>query len=142
MQHHDGHFKLVGDAGGAELVGDGVGTKLVGGGDAKLVGGGGGAKLVGDGGGVQLVNGGDIQPGMGIIRGRPPKHLIVPEIVQAMTDIIKLHGFAAQGRRRNETSSMGISIPELRKQLLCAMPALKEIGISSNTVARTYGCSK
>ncbi len=69
--------------------------------------------------------------------GRKARHIQFPGIVDKALNCLKLHGIAANSRRRNDTSSsMGTSIPELRQYLLKHVPGLKEVGISNSTVRR------
>ena len=47
----------------------------------------------------------------------------------------ELHGAAAQERRRNDVaSSLGVTLADLRKHLLSAVPGLQEKGLSCTTV--------
>ena len=48
---------------------------------------------------------------------------------------MKLHDTAAQERRRNDVaSSLGVTLADLRKHLLSAVPGLQEKGLSHTTV--------
>ena len=72
-------------------------------------------------------------------RGQPSIAAKFPDIVNIAADFVKQHGFAAQNRRRSETgSSSGVSIQQIRENLLDKVPALREHGISLSTTRRLF----
>ena len=72
-------------------------------------------------------------------RGRPCIVSVFPDIVNMAAEFVKQHGFSAQFRRRTETaSSSGVTVREIRDNLLEQIPGLKEYGISLNTTRRLF----
>ena len=70
-------------------------------------------------------------------RGRPSKHAQFPVIIEETTRFLGLHGSAAHNRRRDDVgNSMGVTLAELHKHLLCSVPGLRESGLSRTTVHR------
>lgn len=69
--------------------------------------------------------------------GRPAHHVRYPTMVEEVASFIKLHSFTAQRRRRTDaSSSMGVSLEEIRRHLFRVIPGLKDSGISVDTVHR------
>ena len=68
-------------------------------------------------------------------QGRPAKHVQYPEIVEEAQRFLELHGNAAHERRRNDVStSLGVTLNDLRKHLLKSVPELQTKGLSRTTV--------
>ena len=73
------------------------------------------------------------------IGGQPSIIRKFPEIVDAVAEFIKQHGFAAQSRRRIDTGlASGVSIREIKGHLYEKFPLLKEHKISLSTISRMF----
>ena len=93
---------------------------------------------------MQKENEGNISEGQESVKkrgmgGQPSIVSKFPEIVNIAADFVKLNGYAAEARRRNETGSCpGVSIKEVREHLLQNVEGLAEHGISCTTVRRLF----
>jgi hypothetical protein len=76
--------------------------------------------------------------GQNIMRkvGRPSKIDKLQSIIPTARDFIEANGYAAHKRRRTEIGSCGVTLGDIRKNLLANVPKLKEEGISISTVSR------
>ena len=71
--------------------------------------------------------------------GQPSLVLKFPEIVPEATEFLKQHSFAAECRRRNDTSySSGVTVSQIREHLIKTIPGLKEHGLSLSTTRRLF----
>ena len=62
-----------------------------------------------------------------------------PRIVEEVAEFVKQHGFAAECRRRGETSySSGVTINQIREHLYVKIPELKDHTISLSTIRRVF----
>ena len=67
--------------------------------------------------------------------GRPLKHQQIPQLISETIRFLELHGCAAHARRRSDaTTSLGVTLEDLRKHLLKVIPVLQESGLSRTTV--------
>ena len=62
-----------------------------------------------------------------------------PGIVEEVAEFVKQHGFAAQCRRRDDTSySSGVTINQIMEHLYVKFPELKDHTISLSTIRRMF----
>ena len=67
--------------------------------------------------------------------GPKARHIEFPELVEAALDFIKLHGYAAQQKHRDSSStSMGVTLKQIRQHLLDVVPGLRDQRKSWNTI--------
>ena len=71
--------------------------------------------------------------------GQPSLVLKFPEIVPEATEFLKQHSFAAECRRRSDTSySSGVTMSQIREHLIKTIPGLKEYSLSLSTTQRLF----
>ena len=71
--------------------------------------------------------------------GQPSLVSKFPETVPEATKFLKQHNFAAEFRRRNDTSySPGVTMSQIREHLIKTIPGLKGHGLSLPTTRRLF----
>ena len=67
--------------------------------------------------------------------GRRPYYMEFPELVTTVSDFVKLHGYAAEARRRTTVgNAMGVSLADIVQHVKEQITELKEKGISRGTI--------
>ena len=68
-------------------------------------------------------------------RGQPSIVSVFPTIPDVVTEFVKVNGFKAQEKRRDDDfTACGVSVEDIRRHLLKSIPGLAQHGISGSTI--------